>query len=211
MDFAKLIEAAREENGHGIEMRRGKRYTAVAVRVELMRRHLGGLGISTEIVTYSTDKGAPIVVKATISDEAGRVLASGHAEEIRGQGTVNSTSALENAETSAIGRALAALGVSGGEFASVNEMERADAKRADPVQETPPEKPAAPRDPVTVADALIESVKAATDAANLEARLKGPKFSDAYKWLSIADVGQSAFVDAAVYAKRAEFAQGQAA
>jgi hypothetical protein len=204
MDFAKVIEAAREENGHGIEMRRGKRYTAVAVRVELMRRHLGGLGISTEIVTYSTDKGAPIVVKATISDEAGRVLASGHAEEIRGQGQVNSTSALENAETSAIGRALAALGVSGGEFASVNEMDRAEAKRADPVQETPPEKP---RDPARVAKALIDRVTSATDDTDLSARIAADKFSAALAWLKKDHPSEAVWIDAAITAKRAELTQ----
>lgn len=127
MDFDALIDAARSENAHGIEVRRGKRYTSAAVRVELMRRHLGPLGLETSIVHYGREQGDPIVVRAVIADEHGRVLATGHAEEIRGAGNVNRTSALENAETSAIGRALAALGVSGGEFASVNEMEKVDA------------------------------------------------------------------------------------
>jgi hypothetical protein len=45
------------------------------------------------------------------------------AEEIRGQGHVNTTSAVENAETSAVGRALASLGLAGGEYASSNELE----------------------------------------------------------------------------------------
>tara|TARA_R110002126_G_scaffold183113_1_gene331679 strand:- start:938 stop:1390 length:453 start_codon:yes stop_codon:yes gene_type:complete len=36
---------------------------------------------------------------------------------------VNTTSALENAETSAIGRALSSLGLAGGEYASANEMD----------------------------------------------------------------------------------------
>jgi AmiR/NasT family two-component response regulator len=38
---------------------------------------------------------------------------------------VNATSALENAETSAIGRALASLGLGGTEFASADEVARA--------------------------------------------------------------------------------------
>jgi hypothetical protein len=45
-----------------------------------------------------------------LADGAGErstLLASGHAEEIRGQGNVNRTSHVENCETSAIGRALA--------------------------------------------------------------------------------------------------------
>lgn len=46
----------------------------------------------------------------SLNDGAGErstLLASGHAEEIRGQGNVNRTSHVENCETSAIGRALA--------------------------------------------------------------------------------------------------------
>lgn len=130
MDWNQMIDAARAQNAHGIEMRRGKKYTSTAVRVEMMRRAAGAsLSIETEIVQWAPEKGSPIVVKATVRDEAGRVVATGHAEEIRGQGNVNQTSALENAETSAIGRALAALGLSGGEFASANEMDGVDRKK----------------------------------------------------------------------------------
>jgi hypothetical protein len=63
------------------------------------------------------------VVKARITDVEGKTIGSGYAEEIRGQGHVNQTSALENAETSAIGRALASIGLAGGEYASANEMD----------------------------------------------------------------------------------------
>lgn len=134
MDWKAMIEAARAENANGVQMRGSKRYTTVAIRVEMMRRHAGAFGIITEIIQWAAENGAPIVVKATVTDETGRVLATGHAEEIRGKGNVNATSALENAETSAIGRALAALGLAGGEFASVNEMdgvERTTQTRAD--------------------------------------------------------------------------------
>jgi signal recognition particle GTPase len=41
----------------------------------------------------------------------GNVLATGHASEIEGSSNVNKTSALENAETSAVGRALGILGI----------------------------------------------------------------------------------------------------
>ena len=134
MDWGAMIDAARNENANGVQMRGNKRYTTVAIRVEMMRRHAGAVGIETDIVQWAAENGQPIVVKATVKDETGRVLATGHAEEIRGKGNVNATSALENAETSAIGRALAALGLSGGEFASANEMDgvqrKADAKSA---------------------------------------------------------------------------------
>jgi hypothetical protein len=59
---------------------------------------------------------------------------TGLAFEIDGQGMANKTSALENAETSAIGRALANAGYSGNKRASREEMAkvaRADAVKRD--------------------------------------------------------------------------------
>ena len=59
----------------------------------------GGLALS--LAAFSS------FAQATIrSVPGGSVLATGFAEEIRGQGNVNTTSALENAETSAIGRVI---------------------------------------------------------------------------------------------------------
>ena len=102
---------------------RGRKYLTVAARVEIARRNFGGrIGITTEPVQIGTVKGEPIVFKATITNDSGFVLATGHSWEVIGVGHVNATSALENAETSAIGRALAALGIHGGEYASANEL-----------------------------------------------------------------------------------------
>ena len=132
INWNEIIDAARAQNSAGIQMRGQKKYTPVSIRMEIARRFLGGgIGVSTEIVTWGQEKGSPVVVKATITRiPDGAVLATGHAEEIRGAGNVNQTSALENAETSAIGRALAALGLSGGEFASANELDAVERKRA---------------------------------------------------------------------------------
>ena len=47
---------------------------------------------------------------------------TGHAYEKLGATPINSTSALENCETSAIGRALASAGFAGSEFASADEL-----------------------------------------------------------------------------------------
>lgn len=143
INWADIIEAAKAQNSAGIQMRGSKRYTPVSVRMEIARRYLGAtVGVSTEIVTWGQQKGDPVVVKATITSALdGMVLATGHAEEIRGQGNVNSTSALENAETSAIGRALAALGLSGGEFASSNELDAVERKKAAQKPAEPPHDP----------------------------------------------------------------------
>ena len=66
------------------------------------------------------------VVKASVylDDQTDRPKATGLAFEVDGQGMANKTSALENAETSAIGRALANAGYSGNKRTSRQEMEK---------------------------------------------------------------------------------------
>lgn len=88
------------------------------------------------IVTLSFD-GDAILGRAEVADEAGRVIAVGHAEEVRDRGFVNKTSAVENCETSAWGRALANLGyeVKRG-VASREEIEKVSRARVRPQQKT---------------------------------------------------------------------------
>lgn len=123
--MSKMIDAMGLVNqlhkSHGIAQRGGKKYTQVVHRMEAFRTVFGlDLGVDTKVIV---DDGQRVVVKSIITDSEGRVVGSGMAEEIRGQGNVNKTSALENCETSAIGRALASIGLSGGEYASANEMD----------------------------------------------------------------------------------------
>lgn len=106
----------------GITNIRGKEYQTVALRVTKFRADKEEWSLTTEIVSRDDEC---VVMKATIANEQGRILATGHAEEYRKSSQVNKTSALENAETSAIGRALAAAGWGGTEFASANEVQNA--------------------------------------------------------------------------------------
>ena len=101
----------------------GKQYKTVAARVADFREQFGiGYGLVTEII----EADAQVVrMKASIVNIEGMVLATGHAEEYRESSKINKTSALENAETSAIGRALASFGLGGTEFASADEVARA--------------------------------------------------------------------------------------
>jgi hypothetical protein len=106
---------------HGVMQRGGKQYTEVAKRVEAFRTVFGGeYGIDTDIIH---NDGQTVVVKATVWDRDGFVVGSGLAEEIRGSSHITKTSAVEVCETSAIGRALASMGMHGGQYASANEME----------------------------------------------------------------------------------------
>ena len=134
-DLSKTMDAVAElHKSHGVQQKGGKFYTQVVHRMEAFRRiHGTDFGIDTQILV---NDGKKVVVKAIIADKDNRTVGVGMAEEIRGQGLVNTTSALENAETSAIGRALASLGLAGGEYASANEMD-AVVRKTDAIKETP--------------------------------------------------------------------------
>tara|TARA_Y100000593_G_C4177906_1_gene270483 strand:- start:80 stop:571 length:492 start_codon:yes stop_codon:yes gene_type:complete len=112
----------------GIVKIHGKEYLTVAKRVSNFRSNekYQNYSLETEVVELDDQK---VVMKAFISNENGRVIATGHAEEKRQSSMINKTSALENCETSAIGRALASLGFGGTEFASANEVENAIAQQ----------------------------------------------------------------------------------
>ena len=106
----------------GIVNIRGKEYQTVALRVQKFREAHPDWELSTEIIE-ANDKF--VIMQARIYNTDGKCIATGHAEEFRAASQINSTSALENAETSAIGRALAAAGWGGTEFASANEVQNA--------------------------------------------------------------------------------------
>ena len=103
----------------------GKEYHTVAERVHTFRETAPDLTIETEIVRWEGDD---VVVKASISDN-GKLLATGLAHEVRGSTNINKTSHVENCETSAIGRCLAAFGLAGTEYATADEVANAIAQQ----------------------------------------------------------------------------------
>ena len=114
----KEIQAAIKEM-HSLNLK-GSEYTQVQQRLEAFRKHAGtAYTLDSEILQNDTKT---ILIKASIADKEGRVIATGLAEELRGSSNVNKTSAIENCETSAWGRALANLGLHGGKMASVEEI-----------------------------------------------------------------------------------------
>lgn len=126
MEYALMVLA--EKNAAAEELD-GKRYTKVADRVEVFRKAFGPLALIATDITYVDQDVVRVRCEIHIPHGDIRVLAAtGHAEEVRGSNDINLYSALENAETSAIGRALANLGLSGNEFASANEIIGARAK-----------------------------------------------------------------------------------
>lgn len=96
----------------------GKEYLTVSDRIHAMRE----ANPDWRVITHLVDKGQLVVMSATIQDGEGKTIATGYAEEERGSSNINRTSALENCETSAVGRALAFAGYQGTEIASADEV-----------------------------------------------------------------------------------------
>ena len=89
---------------------KGKEYVQVTERVKAFRQICPEGCISTEIVSLDENM---VIMKATVADESGKVLATGMAFERPESSYINKTSYIENCETSAVGRALGwvAIGV----------------------------------------------------------------------------------------------------
>ena len=100
----------------------GKDYVTVAERLQRLHDQHEKVIIETEILRFDDEI---VLVKAILKIDEKKFI--GHAQEVIGSSQVNSTSALENAETSAVGRALAfaGFGVNGG-IASADEIIKAE-------------------------------------------------------------------------------------
>lgn len=106
---------------------KGKEYAEVPERVQAYRKLHPNGDIKTAIIPELTDLSAGIVTfQASVYDEEGNHLGDGTAQEKEGSSFINKTSYVENAETSAIGRALGFLGIgSDTSIASAEEVQNA--------------------------------------------------------------------------------------
>lgn len=103
---------------------RGKKYVEVKERVKYFRQapEYKGWALITEILKQDDKQ---ITMRSIVQDNENRVISTGHAQEKYSEkaNEVNFSSALENCETSANGRALANLGIGiDAAIASADEM-----------------------------------------------------------------------------------------
>tara|TARA_R100001443_G_scaffold85725_1_gene92424 strand:+ start:236 stop:931 length:696 start_codon:yes stop_codon:yes gene_type:complete len=167
--------------------RSGKIYTSVSYRTRQFRAQYPLFGVDFREMPYEGGNGVTqddprgrfIKMRCEIRDTDGRLVAVGHAEEDRKFGSVNKTSAIENAETSALGRALANFGFLAdqyGEYASADEIERARATERNMKAYEQGDHPAA----------AIEEARAAAKQKRAEAQANdAPVFSPAFRDLLV--------------------------
>lgn len=105
----------------------GKQYKTVAERINELNEKEVKYSLVTEIISWENEL---IVMKATLKFDGQKF--TGHSYEKENTTNINRTSALENCETSCIGRALASAGYGGEEFASADELVNALAQQQEP-------------------------------------------------------------------------------
>lgn len=104
---------------------KGKEYATVDSRVQFFREKYTNWSIETDFVVLDLDKGV-CVCRAVVKDENGKIMSDGYAHEWQSKpgSMVNKTSYIENAQTSAVGRALGfiGIGINGMGIASAEEV-----------------------------------------------------------------------------------------
>lgn len=107
---------------------KGKKYVMVKDRIKALREQFPDWSIVTEIVSMDE---LQVTFKASLIDPDGRVVATGHAQEVAGSTNINKTSHLENAESSALGRMAAAMNVGiDDSYGSADEVANAQMQQA---------------------------------------------------------------------------------
>jgi len=141
---------------------RGKQYVEVNERIKFFRQEeqYKNWGIHTEFPMLTADE---CLCRASIVDADGHTVAVGHAHEVKTASNINKTSYVENCETSAVGRALAMLGIGiDASIASANEVQDAIAQQESGIDLT--KKPRQPKtEEVSIMDKAVNYVKGATD------------------------------------------------
>lgn len=125
-DYQKLVMVNKKLSTLDIK---GKDYVPVNERIKAFREIYPRGQIITEIIGLEN---GVCTMKASVYDNEGTLLATGHSQEKEGSTFINKTSFIENCETSCIGRALGSLGIGlDNGFASYEEVANAKAQQGE--------------------------------------------------------------------------------
>jgi len=188
---------------------RGKMYSEVHTRVQAFREAFGSRGRIISKVHQADEK--RVLTETTISVfldghmEGWHVIGNDFAEEYRSSSPVNKTSAVENCLTSSIGRALASLGLTGGNYASFDEVDHAINEKVsidDAVDE--PEEEVVPEEEGTIVvdEGFMKTIEATLELQDSHDGLRSWSKENEQILKSLPDVEKEAMRDA--YKKRAE-------
>jgi len=118
------FEKAVAENDTSVVVEiKGKPYMKVAPRIALLTDVFGAEKRFLSTIEQNDDKKVAIKSEFQIKVQgAWETIGDGLAEEYRSKNHINANSALENCQTSAIGRAMSSAGMTGSEFSSAEEV-----------------------------------------------------------------------------------------
>lgn len=134
--LSELIQEIKNNKTEGVvTFDNGQTYTKVDYRIQKARQRFGfDLRIMNKIIEHDERE---VLIECSIylkEDNEWFLVQNGHAKETRDSSHMNTYNYIEIAETSAMGRALAGLGLFGNEFASINEIESSNNHQAQNTQ-----------------------------------------------------------------------------
>ena len=144
-------------------------YETVESRLRRLYEKYPQARLLTDVI-YQDERRFIVRTELYLDADDPRPIATGHAEEIVGAGFVNKTSALENCETSSIGRCISnsvlCLDAPVGKRPSAEEMQKVERYKTEP-RKAPTKKVSYSADQLKLAEAAIETVGIMTDKEKL--------------------------------------------
>ena len=167
---------------------KGTAYVTVNARLTYFRETFPDYQLISEILSCEDGK---CLMKASIINDKGVILATGHAYEVEGVGYINKTSHVENCETSAWGRALGNFGIGiDAAVASYEEVANAIEQRKTPKVKKPKESACAETETIKkedVEDLIFKDIGTLKDLIELHIALTKEQQNDKdiKSWFSI--------------------------
>lgn len=145
---------------------KGKKYVLVSDRVLFFNEKFPEGSITTELISNPNDD--TVIIKATVKPNDKQTF-TGYSQATWDDGYINKTSALENAETSAVGRALGFMGIGVIEsIASADEINKA--------QTYPTKAPITPEIALGKAKEAISAIESSDDLERVRGQIKASKY-----------------------------------